>query len=78
MFGLKLSVRGHQHVFQLEIPELQAFHGKIELGPEIIIMAHITQRKVSVSAQLCSLTPHLSICIVIHLPVDINVFINIQ
>ena len=39
MFGLKLSVRGHQHVFQLEIPELQAFHGKIELGPEIIIMA---------------------------------------
>ena len=40
MFGLKLSVRGHQHVFQLEIPELQAFHGKIELGPEIIIMAH--------------------------------------
>ena len=25
--------------FQLEIPELQAFHGKIELGPEIIIMA---------------------------------------
>ena len=41
MFGLKLSVRGHQHVFQLEIPELQAFHGKIELGPEIIIMAQI-------------------------------------
>ena len=41
MFGLKLSVRGHQHVFQLEIPELQAFHGKIELGPEIIIMALI-------------------------------------
>ena len=38
----------------------------------------ITQRKVSVSAQLCSLTPHLSICIVIHLPVDINVLINIQ
>ena len=26
-------------MFQLEIPELQAFHGKIELGPEIIIMA---------------------------------------
>ena len=43
MFGLKLSVRGHQHVFQLEIPELQAFHGKIELGPEIIIMAHNNQ-----------------------------------
>lgn len=41
MFGLKLSVRGHQHVFQLEIPELQAFHGKIELGPEIIIMAPV-------------------------------------
>ena len=41
MFGLKLSVRGHQHVFQLEIPELQAFHGRIELGPKIIIMAHI-------------------------------------
>ena len=41
MFGLKLSVRGHQHVFQLEIPEHKAFHGKIELGPEIIIMAHI-------------------------------------
>ena len=43
MFGLKLSVRGHQHVFQLEIPELQAFHGKIELGPEIIIMAHCSK-----------------------------------
>ena len=43
MFGLKLSVRGHQHVFQLEIPELQAFHGKIELGPEIIIMARKSQ-----------------------------------
>ena len=42
MFGLKLSVRGHQHVFQLEIPELQAFHGKIELGPEIIIMAQLS------------------------------------
>ena len=39
MFGLKLSVRGHQYVFQLEIPELEAFHRKIELGPEIIIIA---------------------------------------
>ena len=49
MFGLKLSVRGHQHVFQLEIPELQAFHGKIELGPEIIIMAPKSIKSIYIS-----------------------------
>ena len=53
MFGLKLSVRGHQHVFQLEIPELQAFHGKIELGPEIIIMAqHLREQVTNMSLSL--------------------------
>ena len=52
MFGLKLSVRGHQHVFQLEIPELQAFHGKIELGPEIIIMAHSSNFHVKIQTHL--------------------------
>ena len=63
MFGLKLSVRGHQHVFQLEIPELQAFHGKIELGPEIIIMAQYISTSAATPRYVCSFvdtldTPH--------------------
>ena len=62
MFGLKLSVRGHQHVFQLEIPELQAFHGKIELGPEIIIMAlqHLQQKLDKIDMNY-----HLRRCVII-------------
>ena len=46
MFGLKLSVRGHQHVFQLEIPELQAFHGKIDINDRVRI-SQVRQRLVS-------------------------------